>query len=76
MAERKGVTMTIHLEVPNEQPLSIAEAIIERETSHIKEEYTIIIARENIRQIGQALLNYVASCERADAWFERVSGKE
>ena len=68
--------MTIHLEVPNEQPLSIAEAIIEREVSHIMDEYTIIIARENIRQIGQALLNHVKSSEKVDKWIEKMNGKE
>lgn len=68
--------MTIHLEVPNEQPLSIAEAIIERQLNCIREDYMVIIARENIRQIGQALLNYAESCERVDKWTERLSGKE
>ena len=63
---KEGDAMKIELEVMSESPLAIADAIIERETNKIIPFDDGGIARENIRQIGQALTNYVWSCERLD----------
>ena len=53
--------MEIRLEVIQDSPLSIADALIKRERSLPDDAYTEILARERIRQIGMALLNYVDS---------------
>lgn len=52
----------IRLEVKQDSPLSIADALIEREESILPDDvYTEIMVRERIRQIGMALLNHVDS---------------
>ena len=54
--------MEIRLEVKQDSPLLIADALIEREESILPDNaYTEIWVRERIRQIGMALLNYVYS---------------
>lgn len=54
--------MEIKLEVKQDSPLSIADALIEREESRLPDDaYTEILVRERIRQIGLALLNHVDS---------------
>ena len=63
----------IKLEVKQDSPLSIADALIEREESRLPDDvYTEILVRERIRQIGMALLNYVDS----DITIERYMGIE
>ena len=62
----------IRLEVKQDSPLSIADALIEREESILPDDaYTEILVRERIRQIGMALLNYVDS----DITIERYIGR-
>lgn len=63
---KEGDAMKIELEVMSETPLAIADAIIERETNKAIGCGDGRVARESIRQIGQALINYVWSCERLD----------
>lgn len=53
--------MEIRLEVKHNSPLSIADALIDNENSIAVELHSRIVARERIRQIGMALLNYVDS---------------
>ena len=63
----------IKLEVKQDSPLSIADALIEREESILPDDaYTEILARERIRQIGMALLNHVDS----DVTIERYMTTE
>lgn len=56
--------MKIELEVMGDTPLCIADAIITHEMRFAKEEYTLLVAREGIRQIGQALVNYADAQDR------------
>ncbi len=68
--------MKIEFDVPMETPLALADAIIEREIKRavnekIYNENTMAVARENIRQIGQALINYVWSQDRLNREFEK-----
>ncbi len=63
--------MKIELEVQTDSPLCIAEALIRREVGRCKEEYMVIATRENIRQIGLALVNHAESCDRVGKWMER-----
>ena len=65
-----GEDMTIELEVMDKTPLCIAQAIINHESRYAKEIHMIYAAREDIRQIGLALLNHVESCERIEAKME------
>ena len=63
----------IKLEVKQDSPLSIADALIEREESRLPDDvYTEIVVRERIRQIGMALLNHVDS----DITIENYMGIE
>ena len=63
--------MKIELEIQTDSPLCIAEALIRREAERCKEEYMVIVTRENIRQMGLALVNHAKSCDRCDKWTER-----
>lgn len=63
--------MKIELEVQADSPLCIADALVHREAERCKEEYMIIATRENIRQMGLALVSYAESCDRVDKWMER-----
>ena len=63
--------MKIELEIQTDSPLCIAEALIRREAERCKEEYMVIVTRENIRQMGLALVNHAESCDRCDKWMER-----
>ena len=63
--------MKIELEVQTDSPLCIADVLIHREVKKCKNEYMVIIARENIRQMGLALVNYAESCDRCDEWMEK-----
>ena len=62
--------MVIQLEVLYDSPLSIAEALIQREMMRCKDEYSAQVARENTWQIGMALLNHAESCKRIEQWAE------
>lgn len=58
--------MTIKLDVERNTPLAIADALISREIEGAHEEYTVIVAKENIRQMGQALINHAEACDRVN----------
>lgn len=62
--------MVIQLEVLYDSPLSIAEALIQREMMRCKDEYSAQVARENTWQMGMALLNHAESCKRIEQWAE------
>ena len=63
----------IRLEVKQDSPLSIADALIEREESILPDDvYTEILVRERIRQIGMALLNYVDSDITIERYISRA----
>ena len=53
--------LEIRLRVHRITPLAIADALIDNENSIAVELHSGIVARERIRQIGMALLNYVDS---------------
>lgn len=62
----------ITLEVERNTPLSIADAIIEMEKERMKEDYSGIIVKEDIRQIGQALVNFAEASDRAAEQLEKI----
>ena len=62
--------MVIQLEMLYDSPLSIAEALIQREMMRCKDEYSAQVARENTWQMGMALLNHAESCKRIEQWAE------
>ena len=62
--------MIIQLEVQYDSPLNIAEALITREMMRCEDEYSARVARENIWQMGMALLNHAESCKRIEQWAE------
>lgn len=68
----KGNMVLITLEVERNTPLSIADAIIEMEKERMKEDYSGIIAKEDIRQIGQALVNFAEASDRAAEQLEKI----
>lgn len=63
--------MKIEFDVLMDTPLALADAIIERENGKSYNKDTMVIAKENIRQTGQALTNYVWSLDRLDREFEK-----
>lgn len=61
----------IRLKVNRITPLAIADALIEYEIYGNIE--TKPIAIENLRQIGQALLNYVEADEKIEMWCQNAA---
>ena len=62
--------MKIEFDVLMDTPLALADAIIERECKRAVDEEIRMMAKENIRQLGQALINYVWSQDRLEREFE------
>lgn len=64
------------LEMERDTPLCIAEALIAHEYDYnapSPHEINRVIAKEYIRQIGQALINHVESQERIDKYLTERS---